>query len=224
MLHIFDIDKTILNTSTVKDTLFSGIQRGVIPASILIYIPYYFILFGLTGVKEKHFSKPRRFLTGLSEKDLNSTASQLFKSKFRKTVFPEIEELIRGLQSKGEEVIIASASFKFILKPLAEELGINRIICTELEFENGISSGRIKGLPAFKEAKHLRTQSYIKSIGAELSDCCFYTDSHRDLSLLYSVGTAVAVNPDKGLRKAAAKNGWKIIEVKKPGRINTWQI
>ena len=223
MLHIFDIDKTVVQTSTVKEALYSGIRKGVIPLSLLAYVPFFFILFGLSGVREKHFSKPLRFLKGLSENDLNFMAEQLYKNRFSRMVFPEIEELFKTIKSNSEDIIIASASFNFILKPLAEGLGIERMVCTELEFEEGKSTGRIKGLPAFKEAKHLRVQNYIRSMGIGLSDCCFYTDSHRDLSLLNEVGTAVAVNPDRILRKTAEKNGWKIIDVIKHGRIKTWQ-
>ena len=46
--------------------------------------------------------------------------------------------------------------------------------------------------------------------GLDLRRCTAYSDSANDVPMLSVVGTAVAVNPDSGLREVARKRNWEI--------------
>jgi len=43
--------------------------------------------------------------------------------------------------------------------------------------------------------------------------CCALSDSVLDLPLLEEAGEAIAVNPDRRLRREARRRGWKIIKL-----------
>ena len=48
------------------------------------------------------------------------------------------------------------------------------------------------------------------SSGRDLSRCAAYSDSVNDVPMLSMVGTAVAINPDRRLRRVATERGWSI--------------
>ena len=64
--------------------------------------------------------------------------------------------------------------------------------------------------------------------GYDLRRCTAYSDSISDLPFLEAVGTAVAVNPDRELRRTAVERGWRIVEVTReplPGeRLARWLL
>ena len=48
------------------------------------------------------------------------------------------------------------------------------------------------------------------TLGEDLAEASFYTDSYSDLSVLEAVGSPVAVHPDPRLTRIARKRGWRI--------------
>jgi HAD superfamily hydrolase (TIGR01490 family) len=209
--HIFDVDKTIMPGSTVKTVLLEGFKRRLIPWAIAFYVPYFFILFSFYEIRHEHFDRVFRPLRGIPEEALRRLAEEILERDFRHRLFPEMVNKIRNLHAGGAEVIIASSSFKFILDPLAALLEVDRVICSEIEMVDGTTTGRIKGIPAFQRGKERRVREYFESRGIDLGACTFYTDSHRDLSLLRAVGRPVAVNPDRKLSGVALREGWPVI-------------
>ena len=55
--------------------------------------------------------------------------------------------------------------------------------------------------------------------GLDLARCTAYSDSINDIPMLSKVGTAVAVNPDTQLRKAAQRNGWEIRDYRRSRKV-----
>ena len=108
--------------------------------------------------------------------------------------------------------MIASSSFSILLAPLARFLGIDEMVASELEFENGVATGKVEGEPAFGEGKRSRIVTYLEERGIKTCDCAFYSDSSHDLPLLRAVGKPVAVNPKRKLRRIALNEGWEILD------------
>ena len=52
-------------------------------------------------------------------------------------------------------------------------------------------------------------QAIMADRGLDPADCYAYSDSSNDLPLLSAVGTAVAVNPDRGSPGTPAGSGWR---------------
>ena len=209
--HIFDVDKTIIQGSTVQTVLLEGFRRKIFPWSMAAYVPYFFILFTVFGVRPEYFRRVVPPFRGISAESLNTLAREVFDKDFRRRLYPEMVELIQTLQDRGAEVMLASSSFRFILAPFAEHFKIDQVICSELEMAGGVTTGRMKGLPAFQKGKEQRVRDYLRVREIDLDECTFYTDSHRDLSLLRAAGRRVAVNPDRRLLRRALREGWPVL-------------
>jgi phosphoserine phosphatase len=82
---------------------------------------------------------------------------------------------------------------------------------------NGEFTGRISGVPSFREGKITRLELWMAERGwdwSNFSESWFYSDSLNDLPLLAKVNHPVAVDPDDTLRKHAMQQGWPIMSLR----------
>lgn len=124
--------------------------------------------------------------------------------------------LVRGHQRDGREVAMITATNRFIAEPIAEELNISHLIATEPEVERGRFTGRVSGVPCFREGKITRLAEWLRGRGrglAEARELWFYSDSHNDLPLLSRATHPVCVDPDARLAAHATRLGWPILSL-----------
>jgi HAD superfamily hydrolase (TIGR01490 family) len=209
--HFFDVDHTIINGSSGPLFVRKGVQRGLFPPRTLLYIPLFFLQYYIGSLeadsRDWHFS----ILAGRSRQDLVEVSRANYE-RMKERIYPGIRRLIGDLQKQGRQVVLATSSLDLIVRPLAEELGIDEVIATTLEFVEDRCTGRFADGPLLKERKKEKVYEFIRSREKEWRECSFYTDSVNDLALLESVADPVAVNPDCRLRRIASARGWRILE------------
>ena len=135
--------------------------------------------------------------------------------------FEEAVEHVLWHARKGHHIVIVSGT----LAPLAvraarrlqNELWKNgadvavHICATRLEEIDGKWSGKILGAPMFGQAKAMAVRRLANEWRLDLSRCSAYGDSVQDRWMLAAVGQPVAVNPSRGLRRAAKLHGWTVL-------------
>jgi phosphoserine phosphatase len=94
-------------------------------------------------------------------------------------------------------------------------LGADRVVATRMEIVDGRYTGEIEHYVYAEEKAH-SIRALAEDVGYDLSSCYAYSDSVTDVPMLEAVGHPHAVNPDKELRKVAAKNGWPVLVFTKP--------
>ena len=119
--------------------------------------------------------------------------------------------LIEKHRAQGDELMILTATSRFITEPIAQRLGVDTLLATEPERINGLYTGRIAGTPCFGIGKLTRLREWLVDRGAHIT---FYSDSRNDLPLLRAAQQAVAVDPDDTLRAEAQTRGWPIISLR----------
>jgi HAD superfamily hydrolase (TIGR01490 family) len=125
--------------------------------------------------------------------------------------------LVRSHLDAGDCVAIATSTNEFITRPIASAFGVDTLIATELERDAaGRVTGRIRGVPALREGKLRRVQSWLgeqrRSLGDFAASVC-YSDSTNDLPLLEAVSEPVATNPSPALAAIARERGWRILHL-----------
>jgi phosphatidylglycerophosphatase C len=88
---------------------------------------------------------------------------------------------LRWHQHEGHRTVIVSASLRAYLAPVAADLGIDHVICTELEERDGVFTGELVDGNCRGLAKADRLQSWI---GADRGELWAYGDSSGDDELL----------------------------------------
>ena len=130
---------------------------------------------------------------------------------------PEAVQLVRHHQSQGDLVAIVTATNEFITAPIAEAFGVPALIAVRLEKDAaGNITGRIDGVPSFREGKSVRTKQWLAGLGHSLQDferISVYSDSANDLPLLELASEPVATNPSAPLEAIAKERGWRIFRL-----------
>jgi putative phosphoserine phosphatase/1-acylglycerol-3-phosphate O-acyltransferase len=94
---------------------------------------------------------------------------------------------------------------------MARELGIEHLLCTELETENGVITGAIAGRPPWHEGKAAAVREFAKKHRIPLKNCHAYANGNEDVPFLEAVGFAHPVNPGSNLARHAGERGWPVV-------------
>ena len=149
-------------------------------------------------------------------KEMADLAKQHFDSVVIEKIYPEAEDMIYDQLASGDMVCMLTATNSVIAKPLADYLGIENLIATELALENGRYTGEISGTYCCAEGKLVNLQAYLDEHQIDIQAVTYYGDSLSDKHVLAAVGHAVAVNPMPALLKLAQSEGWDIMNFSIP--------
>ncbi|MFC9326847.1 HAD family hydrolase [Kitasatospora sp. NPDC057015] len=121
-------------------------------------------------------------------------------------------------RAAGDEVVLVSGSFEACLRPLALDLGADRVLCSEpLVGEDGRYTG-MTGTSMIGEAKSLAVARTIGELGLRAGDCYGYGDHSSDLDMLDAVGHPVVIGADPVLNERAQERGWPVLSAAGGGR------
>jgi HAD superfamily hydrolase (TIGR01490 family) len=140
--------------------------------------------------------------------------TQFIEEKIRPLLLPAAVALIEKHRRAGNTPIIITATNHFVTEPIARLYGIEHLVATTPEFENGWYTGRFVGTPCFQEGKVHRLHQWLAENDHDLEGSWFYSDSHNDLPLLLLVDFPVAVDPDEKLKTYAEQKKWPVITLR----------
>jgi HAD superfamily hydrolase (TIGR01490 family) len=122
-------------------------------------------------------------------------------------------ECIESHRREGHELVLTTATNRYLTELTAAALGIGHLIATECEIGiDGRFSGAVAGTPNMREGKVARLREWLAARGRDLAgeDSIFYSDSINDLPLLAAVRRPVVVDPDARLAAEAAARRWPV--------------
>jgi HAD superfamily hydrolase (TIGR01490 family) len=155
-----------------------------------------------------------RPLTAHDRSALDGWHRRYLQTKILPMITAEARALLDQHRARGDTLMIITATNNFVTAPIARELNVPWLLATDAEERDGRFTGRVAGIPCFRDGKVRRLEAWLAEHGATLDESWFYSDSHNDLPLLERVTHPVAVNPDPILRATAQARGWRIIELR----------
>ncbi len=212
-IDFFDVDHTLTRRSSGARFLVLALRRKVLPLRLLLVVPWYSLTYKLGLFRLRDYVEGFPYLRGIEQSLLEKMAEDSFEGWLKGDLFEEAVTLVRKRRAEGRRVVLATSSIDFIVAPLAAHLGVDGMLATTLQFEDGVCTGRIVGTPMFRREKKNRVLAHLAAEGVDASECSFYSDSIYDLPLLEVVGRPVAVNPDIRLRGIARRRGWLIVNL-----------
>jgi HAD superfamily hydrolase (TIGR01490 family) len=211
IVALFDMDRTLVDIHTAK--LYVRFQRDLGEIGPLEALRTSYWLFQYTIGVINAEGVARHVLAGYRGKHeawLVERCNGWFQSHVRPCISSIGRQRVREHQHAGHGVAVATSAVRQIAQPLAEELAIPYVVCSELEVQGGELTGEFHAPLCYGRGKLERARVLVQSLGASLEQAVFYTDSITDLPLLEAVGQPVAVNPDTRLRRLAKGRGWAI--------------
>jgi HAD superfamily hydrolase (TIGR01490 family) len=155
-------------------------------------------------------------------RDRPAAEQQAAQARFMQQVIgpvlrPAARDLVKHHQAQGDLVAIVTATNEFVTAPIAQALEVEHLIAVKLERDTaGNITGRIDGVPSFREGKTVRTHEWLQGLGHRLQDfqrISVYSDSANDLPLLEMATDPVATNPSAPLEAIARERGWRILRL-----------
>jgi HAD superfamily hydrolase (TIGR01490 family) len=154
----------------------------------------------------------------------SAEAWQPLRARFIASVIePRLGASARGLvdrhRQRGDTLVLTTATNRFLAEPIADSLGMDHLIATELETDRAVFTGRNAGVLNMREGKVERLHAWLQERGSTpsvLADAFFYSDSINDAALLRAVGRPVAVDPDERLGALARNAGWPVVRLARP--------
>ncbi len=215
----FDLDKTVIAKSSTLAFGRPFFQGGLINRRAVLKGAYAQFVFSLSGADADQMERMRRQITAMTTGWDVAVVHEIVRETLHGIVDPlvyaDAAALIEAHQAAGREIVIVSSSGAEMVEPIGEMLGVDRVVATRMVTVDGKYTGEID-FYAYGENKAAAMREVAAEKGWDLADCWAYSDSVTDLPMLEAVGHPTAVNPDRGLRKAAAERGWPVLEFTRP--------
>ena len=207
----FDLDHTLLAgfsaVSFIRERLLSGrMAPREIADSLLGTFGFALGRTGFSGMMAASTAAYR----GLSESVLEEIGDEVFVKYLATQIYPESRALVEAHQRMGHTVAIVSSATRYQADPLARDMGIEHVLCTQLEVQDGIFTGRVVHPTCYGEGKAIAARKLARAHKVSMKKSYFYTDSHEDLPLLDAVGHPHPLNPNRQLAQIARERRWPV--------------
>jgi HAD superfamily hydrolase (TIGR01490 family) len=218
-LCLFDLDQTLLPTDSDHAWGQFIVQIGWMPDAD--YARHNQAFYAQYAAGRLDIDAYVEFVTGPlrqhSADELTAAHAQFMQEVIAPQVHPAALNLVRAHQAQGDLVALVTATNDFISTPIAQALGIEHLLATQLERDaQGAFTGRIQGIPNYREGKVKRVAQWLATLQKNWSDYArisVYSDSTNDLPLLELATDAVATNPSPDLEAIARERGWRVLKL-----------
>ena len=212
-LALFDLDNTLLRGDSDHAWCEFLIEKGVLEGEAYREANDRFYREYEAGTLDIHeyLAFQLKPLAEHPMEELHRWREEYVAARIEPMISPYALALLEKHRSRGDELVLITATNRFVTEPIAERLNVPTLLATGVEEADGRYTGRPSGTPTFREGKVKRLEEWLRETGHSLKGSFFYSDSQNDLPLLNRVGHPVAVAPDPVLLAHAEENGWPVL-------------
>ncbi len=212
----FDLDGTLVHGFTATHIFRDQIRKRRVPVGDLAKMLVSALDGTFGGDQTKIGDIGLGALRGHLEDQMQELGERLFVQKIAGTIRPQARAIVKAHQRMGHTVVLASAATRYQTEPVARDLGIDNILCTELEVENGILTGKVRGKFLWGEPKAQAVRSFARARGIDLTESYGYANGDEDVPFLASTGKPHAIAPHRYLLATAKQQGWPVLAMTEP--------
>ncbi|WP_433284908.1 HAD-IB family hydrolase [Pseudonocardia sp. CA-142604] len=224
----FDFDGTLIDGYSLAAFARHHLRSGhVTPADI-----GRMLLLGMRGLTvmfseedfEDFFLLGMRAWAGRHEDELTQLGERLWMQGVAGSLYPEAWRLVEAHRRAGHTVVLASSATRFQVEPAARAMGVDHVLVTPVEFENGLATGRPGGPPLWRAGKATAVRTFAQAHDIDLAASYAYSNGDEDVPFLGMAGRARALNPGPGLAAEAMRRNWPIARFRHRGRPGAREI
>ncbi|MES2336807.1 MAG: HAD-IB family hydrolase [Pseudomonadota bacterium] len=218
-IAIYDMDKTITRTPTWTPFLAFAMRRrarwriALLPWAAIAGLAYITKLIDRARLKQ---TTQKWLLGGHLAADHVATLTAAFADHVVATgVLDAARVRIAQDRAAGHRMVMATASYAFYARAIADRLGFDDVIATESEHDPaGALTPRIAGENVYGAAKLRAVQAWMTREGLVRADCAirFYSDHVSDAPVMEWADEPFAVNAHGPLKMLARARGWPILD------------
>lgn len=208
---LFDMDRTLVRVNTGNLYVRWRMRRKEARLRDVLRVGIWMFQYTLGVIDAaKITARALESLAGQDEARFREDCRQWYREEVRAHVAETARAEVERRRAGGYLCAILSASTPYVTQPLAEDLGIDHVICTRLEVRDGRFTGSYQHPLCYGAGKVEAASVWARDHGVDLAASAFYTDSASDLPMLERVGEPRVINPDPRLRVAAFRRGWRV--------------
>lgn len=216
-IAIYDMDKTITRRATWTRFLRRYAGRRAAGGAAMLATLGPVILYALNRIDRARLKElTQRLVMGRRAPlaEVERIAASFAERIAALDVHAGARARIAADRADGCRIVIATASYDFYVRPIAERLGIADIVATRSTVEGGWMVPKITGDNCYGAAKLRMIEAWLAAQGIVREDAQirFYSDHVSDAPTLDWADEAFAVNPHGPLRTLAAERGWTILD------------
>ena len=143
---------------------------------------------------------------GLREDEMRKAAREFFAGQMEKNIFPEMQQLVGELKTKGVDVWAVSSTNDWVIEEGVTRFGIggDRVLAARVQVLDGVVTEKLLDVPT-DEGK----VTALARVGIVTPDAVFGNSVH-DAAMLAIARRAFPVNPSAQLIERSAREGWSI--------------
>ncbi|NJN51405.1 MAG: HAD-IB family hydrolase [Gammaproteobacteria bacterium] len=207
---LFDLDRTLIAGFSAQDVLLERALKGDVALGTLFDAVRSAIAYSAGRIEFVEFvNRAAADLAGRPDADNIAFGQQVFDKRVAQRIYPEARTLIAAHRKRGHTLGVISSATPYQVEPVARDLGIEQVMCTRLEVQDGLCTGRVVEA-CYGEGKAVAARNLAARLGLDLSQSFFYSDGNEDLPLLEIVGKPKPLNPDARLTEQARRRGWPV--------------
>lgn len=216
-LAIFDLDNTLLNGDSDHAWGEFLVEKALVDPVVYKEANDRFYSQYKEGTLNIHefLAFTLKALSQFSPVQLRELHEEFMKTKIMKMILPQAVKLVDLHRKRGDKLMIITATNRFVTAPIAAHFNIDTLLASEPEVVNEHYTGKIVGIPCYRDGKIDNLNAWLKTNPEfNLDGSYFYSDSHNDIPLMSLVTNAIAVDADEQLVAHAEKNNWPIISLR----------
>ena len=210
LLAAFDLDGTLIRKNVSFAFCRFLTQKGFFSKKDLLfcarcYLQHRFFALSLLGIHQKVFD---RLFHGKSLRDLKAFIPLFIEREVEPALYYPALEKMQWLKGTKNEIMLLSSSPTFLVGPIARAIGIDTFFGTDYHIDKqGCLCDIATLVDGTKKAELLVREKSERKIEKTYA----FSDSLLDLPFLEAACIAVAVNPQRSLKRLAKRRRWEII-------------
>ncbi len=210
----FDFDETLVSVNSSKIGFKWLYEHKMLTKGFILKVIITQFLNRKNIISEKRMADIMiNFYKNKKLTDFKAGANEFYHDFLKPHLAPKIMERLEFHKENGHILVIVSGSIRYYLEPAAKDLGIQHLVCTDLEEgTNGLLTGKAIGQVCIGNHKRELTLKLVDELNIDLENSYAYGDNQADIPLLKLVGNPFAVEPTPTLKRIAQKNNWPILD------------
>jgi putative phosphoserine phosphatase/1-acylglycerol-3-phosphate O-acyltransferase len=168
----FDLDRTLISGYSVTALAWERLRSRSLSMRRMLSQAGSFVGYGL-GRSNVHelLQTTVRDLAGVSEQEMTELGERAFRRRVQGWIYQEARTLIETHRHKRHSIVMVTSATRFQALPIARDLGVDHMFCTELEIRNGRITG--EATPCFGAGKRIAAERFVSDLGGDLDRAFF---------------------------------------------------
>lgn len=206
-IAVFDCDGTLWSGDAGMGFMVWSMDVGLLSRDASEWIAAQHRLYRKGTVSEAQIcGEMVQVYAGLREEEMRRAAAEYFRTHIEAQIFPELEALIRELQTAETEIWAVSSTNSWVIEEGVRRFGISaeRVLAAQVKATDGLVTSTLVDVPT-DEGK----AEALRRVGVSRPDAVFGNSIH-DAAMLDVAAQAYPVNPTPGLLEVATQRGWTV--------------